>query len=313
MSEYAFEGQDPVLALRQLARSDLHLLSVFMTVVETGGFAAAQVALNLGQSTVSRHMGDLEARLGIRLCQRGRVGFRLTDKGRLVYEACQRLFASLESFRTEIGAISGHLVGELALAVVDNWIYDSASPLTAALAELKARGPAVALNLHCLAPDKIALAVLDGRVGVGIGVFHHRQPGLDYERLYRDPLELYCGRGHPLFQAKRVPKDLGRSDYVRRGYLAEERVAPLVAELPSSATAHQMEGVAHLILTGHYVGYLPVSYAATWVAGGAMRSLLPEIYRLETKIEVATRKAATLSLVASTFLEILRSKTGPRP
>ena len=60
-----------------------------MTVAQCGGFAAAQVALNVGQSTISRQIGDLEERLGMRLCQRGRAGFRLTDKGWVVDEACQ--------------------------------------------------------------------------------------------------------------------------------------------------------------------------------------------------------------------------------
>ena len=299
--------EDYSLALRRLARTDLHLLSVFMTVVEAGGFSAAQVALNVGQSTISRHMADLEIRLGMRLCQRGRVGFRLTDKGRMVYAACQRLFGALESFRTEVGAISGQLVGELSLAVVDNWVGDEASPLIEALAEIKSRGPGLHLNIHALAPDQIELAVLDGGVSLGLGVFHHRQPGLDYEALYQDPLELYCGEGHRLF-AGEIPEDLGSADYVRRGYVAEEKAAPQVAQLPSSATAHQMEGVAYMILTGHYVGYLPVSYAARWVAEKRMRSLLPEVYRLQTKIEIVTRKSMAHSLVSKTFLSVLREK-----
>ena len=32
------------------------MLAVFMTVAECGGFAAAQVALNVGQSTISRQI-----------------------------------------------------------------------------------------------------------------------------------------------------------------------------------------------------------------------------------------------------------------
>ena len=103
------------------AAPDLHLLAVFMTVAQCGGFAAAQVSLNVGQSTISRQIGDLERRLGMRLCQRGRADFRLTDKGRVVYEACQHLSTALESFRTAVGALRGELVGDLSIAVIDNW------------------------------------------------------------------------------------------------------------------------------------------------------------------------------------------------
>ena len=50
-------------ATPRLHKADLHMLAVFMTVVECGGFAAAQVTLNVGQSTISRQIGDLETRL----------------------------------------------------------------------------------------------------------------------------------------------------------------------------------------------------------------------------------------------------------
>ena len=62
----------------QLYDVDLKLLRVFETIVKCGGFSAAQAALNVGQSTISEQMTQLEARLGVKLCQRGRSGFRLT-------------------------------------------------------------------------------------------------------------------------------------------------------------------------------------------------------------------------------------------
>jgi len=59
----------------KLANVDLKLLHVFMTIAEAGGFAAAQAQLNLSGSRISTLIADLAARLGMRLCQRGRVGF----------------------------------------------------------------------------------------------------------------------------------------------------------------------------------------------------------------------------------------------
>ena len=55
--------------------------------------AAAQALLNVSESTVSTHMHDLETRLGLRLCQRGRGGFRLTADGEAVYRSARELFA----------------------------------------------------------------------------------------------------------------------------------------------------------------------------------------------------------------------------
>ena len=296
----------------RLHKADLHLLAVFMTVAECGGFAAAQVALNVGQSTISRQIGDLEKRLGMRLCQRGRAGFHLTDKGRIVYEACQHLSTALESFRTTVGALRGELVGDLSIAAIDNWATESGFPMADVLRAFRARARQVQIHFHTLAPDEIERAVLENRVNLGIGVFHQHRPGLSYEWLYDDPIELYCGQGHLLYD--RAPdglehKDVCEADLAHRAYLSERQVAPLTGNLRSTASARQIEGVAFLILSGWHIGYLPVTYAERWVQSGRMRSVLPAIYRINTKFELVTRRGVTLTLVSATFAEILRQIT----
>jgi LysR family transcriptional regulator, transcriptional activator for bauABCD operon len=78
--------------LRQLLHVDLRLLTILRTIVECKGLASAQNILNMSQSSVSASLGELEARLGLRLCNRGRSGFELTEAGRIVYEASHDLF-----------------------------------------------------------------------------------------------------------------------------------------------------------------------------------------------------------------------------
>ena len=298
----------------RLHKADLHLLAVFMMVAECGGFAAAQVSLNVSQSTISRQIGDLERRLGMRLCQRGRAGFRLTDKGRIVYEACQHLSTALESFRTTVGALRGELVGDLSIAAIDDWATERGYPMADVLRAFRAKARQVHIHFHTLAPDEIERAVLENRVNLGIGVFHQHRPGLSYEALYDDPVELYCGSGHPLFD--RAPHGLDRSevqevDLVHRAYLSERQVAPLTGNVCSTAAARQIEGVAFLILSGWHIGYLPVSYAERWVVSGRMRSILPATYRLNTKFELVTRRGVALTLVGETFADFLRQITRP--
>ena len=54
---------------------DLRLLRVFLAVADAGSFSGAQAQLNVGGSTISLHMRELEKRVGFRLCERGRGGF----------------------------------------------------------------------------------------------------------------------------------------------------------------------------------------------------------------------------------------------
>src|SRR5262252_6659345 len=155
--------------LTKLANVDIKLLRVFATIAEAGGFATAQAQLNLSGSRISTLLADLEARLGMRLCQRGRVGFRLTDKGRVVHEASLQLFGALEQFRARTGALRGRLVGELQIGTVDNTVTNPACRLADAIGRFKARAPDVHVTLHVLAPTELEQAVLDQRLPAAIG------------------------------------------------------------------------------------------------------------------------------------------------
>lgn len=84
--------------LPTLSTADLKLLRVFVAVVHSGGFSAARTELNVSQPTISIKISDLESRLGMRLCDRGRGGFKLTAEGQRVYEASLNLFRSLDTF-----------------------------------------------------------------------------------------------------------------------------------------------------------------------------------------------------------------------
>ncbi len=104
---------------------DIRLLRIFQSVVDCGGLSAAEVELGIGRSTISTHLADIETRLGVRLCERGRSGFCLTAEGMKVYQASLNLMRSLQDFQEEIGALHGRVGGELKVGIVDNLIWDA--------------------------------------------------------------------------------------------------------------------------------------------------------------------------------------------
>ncbi len=298
--------------LPKLSDADLKLLRLFATIVEAGGFTAAQTQLNISQSRISGMMAELEARLGMRLCQRGRVGFRLTDKGLLVFEASRRLFAGLEDFRAEVGALRGRLVGELTIGVVDNTISNPDSRLADAIGRFSARPGDVQIAIRIASPTELEQAVLQGRMQVAIGAFHHHAAGLGYERLFMEEQTLYCGRGHPLFTRPPesiVREEIAAADYADRGYM-EGAKTEKPAELAAKVTAYHMEALALLVLSGAYIAYLPTHYAAPWVERGQMRPLMARDLAYHSLFERIIRKGAHRTLVLRTFLEDLRAAHG---
>jgi len=298
----------------QLANVDLKLLRVFCTIVEAGGFTPAQTRLNLSQSRISSLITDLEARLGMRLCQRGRVGFRLTDKGQIVYEAAQRLFARLSDFSAEVGTLRGAMWGELHIGVVDSTSTNPDCRLVEAIRVFKGLAPDVTLQLQIAGPHDLERAVLDGRLQAAIGAFHHHVAGLTYAPLFQERQTLYCGRGHPLFERPDralAVAEIETAAFADRGYMEGAR-RRLPFEPKAATTTDYMEALAMLVLSGHYVAYLPAHYAAAWVAQGEMRPLMASKLSFDSAFEVVKRRGGMATAVLSAFLEALET-AHPRP
>ncbi|WP_374626473.1 LysR family transcriptional regulator [Pandoraea sp.] len=289
---------------------DLRLIRIFKTVSDCGGFSAAESSLNMNLSTISTHMADLETRLGIRLCERGRRGFRLTDEGRAFYQSAQRLLDSVETFRTDVGALHRQISGELLIGIVDNTITDSHSQVARAIGVLKRQSRDLEIKLQIQSPSDIEDGVLQRKLHLGIGPFRNTLPGLNYEPLYREELQLYCGLGHPLFDVGPDGFDL-RSlsdfDYVARGYLRETKEHWRFMDLKVAATVFHMEAVAMLILSGRFVGYLPTHYAQSWVSQGSMRSLCPGHLTHHAEFRLISQKGREMPAAAQAFADALRS------
>lgn len=75
---------------------DLNGMQVFAEVAKESSFTTAARTLGLPKSTVSRCIGDLEHRLGVRLLERTTRNVRLTDAGEIYLERCRRMLDEAE-------------------------------------------------------------------------------------------------------------------------------------------------------------------------------------------------------------------------
>lgn len=290
-----------------ISHADIRLLKVFNTVVQCGGFAAAQVELNVGQSTISAHMATLETRLGVRLCERGRGGFRLTEQGRHIHAAAQRLFREVESFRADVEGLRGRLAGELHIGTVDNVISNPAFVLSEALRRFKRRGGDVRIHIVVGRPAEVERAVVDGSVHVGIGAYTRQISGITHVPMLSERQYLYCGAGHPLFGMGKDEIDidqLGNWEWVKRPYVPDVDI-PDCARLKATALAENMEAIAFLILSGQFIGFLPEHYAARWMELDQVRAVLPERMYYDSEIEMLVRSSVPQSLAVRLFVEDL--------
>ncbi|RJG13498.1 LysR family transcriptional regulator [Pseudomonas cavernicola] len=292
----------------QLHDVDLKLLRVFATIVKCGGFSAAQAALNAGQSTISEQMTHLETRLGVKLCQRGRSGFRLTEQGVAIHEATQRLLSAVDNFCMDADVLKQYITGKLNLGIIDSTISDPDSPLPKTTQRFVSRGHDVHLNVYVGAPAELEERVLDGRLHLAIGHFPIHVPGLSYLPLYQEALGLYCGRRHPLFgsqaESSELLEEIAESRIVARGYMQQYDLEHLGVS-KAAATVDNIEALAILIISGAYIGFLPVHFAAQWVRTGDMQQLGPESLQLMSPFDVITRRGVAPPPILRAFLEDL--------
>ncbi|WP_054008861.1 LysR family transcriptional regulator [Cypionkella psychrotolerans] len=300
--------------LSNLTEGDIRLLKVFAKVVEAGGFSAAQIDLNISQSTISTHMTSLEQRLGVRLCERGRSGFRLTERGQLIYQASQRLFMALDEFRSDAGAARNCLTGNLAIGMLDSLITNPVCCLHQAIAAFHHKAPEVQCSIRVTSPSEIERMVLEGSCDMGLGACGQHSPYLEYEDIFEERQALYCGHGHPLFAPDHEIgiADLKDQQFVRRAYAAPEKLPPGI-KLASTAVADLMESVAAFILSGVYIGFLPVHVAQHWVALDQMRPILEPTLGYQNPVYLVTRKTEEKKPVLSVFLKELRLAHGQQP
>ncbi len=261
----------------QIADVDLRLLRVFKAVVECGGMAAAELELNVGMPTISRQIKDLEARLGLVLCRRGRAGFALTAEGAELYAAALQLLAATTGFRARLEEIHHQIGGDLHLALFEKTVSNPACHIDRALAQFHQAAPGVQLHIHVGTITDIEQGVLSGQFHVGVIPEHRRSDSLAYRPLFGERMHLYAGTGHPWFTTRKPWQwaDLRRQKLAGLGYHSPNLRLTHRRKLERHATASDQEGVATLILTGCFVGFLPDHYAQPFVDAGRMRAVSP--------------------------------------
>ena len=268
--------------LGQLGDMDLRLLRVFKTVVDCGGMAAAELELNIGTSTISRHVKDLETRLGLTLCRRGRAGFSLTSEGEQIYAETLRLLASTDAFRSSVDEIHRRMGGQLNVALFDKTASNPAAHIGSAIALFCERAPDVALNLHVAPINAIERGVIDGQFQIGVIPGHRRSDSLSYDALFEETMLLYCGASHPLFGGPDAGlgwENLAGHQFAGLGYHSPNMEISQQMRLPRKATAFDQEAIATLVLSGQFLGFLPDHYAAGFVRAGQMRALNAALFR----------------------------------
>ena len=311
--------------LGQISDADVRLLKVFQAVVDCGGMTAAELELNISTSTISRHVKDLETRLGLTLCRRGRGGFALTPEGVRIHAETRQLLAATQHFRASVDELHQRLGGAIHVAVFDKTASNPQARIAQAVARFRKEAPDVVLNLHVSTIQAIERGVMEGQFQLGIIPEHRRSDTLLYDELFGETMLLYCAAGHPLFNralrhAATDPDgvvvaadqsatskdditwhDIRQHAFAGLGYHSPNMEVSHRERLQRTATAFDQESVATFILSGDFLGFLPDHYALSFVQAGQMRAISPLQFAYQCHFSAIVRRSPEPTRAARIF------------
>ncbi|MUV14776.1 LysR family transcriptional regulator [Lysobacter gilvus] len=124
---------------------DLNDLYYFSAVVDNGGFAAAERALGIPKSRLSRRISALENELGVRLLQRSTRRFAVTDVGSAVHRHAQTMLEEAKAAREVVDRLSSEPRGTIRMSVPVSFAQEMIPRL---MPEFLAKYPQVRVQLH---------------------------------------------------------------------------------------------------------------------------------------------------------------------
>ncbi|MDI3324290.1 LysR family transcriptional regulator [Pontibacterium granulatum] len=263
-------------SLGQVGDFEIKQLRIFKSVVDNGGFSAAETELNISRSTISIHISNLESRLNLTLCRRGRAGFALTREGAKIYEMTNKILDSLDEFRDAVNEMSQNPAGNLRILVSDSTSLDPRAKFPEMLSEFFTRAPEITLQSEVSSMAEIERMLLNDEIDVGLAPYHRQLPGLEYFHLYSDVCRLYCGQTNPLFEldAEDITDEVvNQYTAIQPGLKPNNEANEQLSSMSLQGTAYFYETRLAMILSGKFIAFLPEAYAQTYVEKGQLKQV----------------------------------------
>ncbi|MBB3140280.1 LysR family transcriptional regulator [Halomonas organivorans] len=191
---------------------DLRSLSVFLAVVDHGGFSAAARSLHLAQSAVSQTIANLEHRLDLALFHRHERRIALTAEGEALVGHARDLLARADAAHLAMRELNELVKGELRIGIPSMLGSYYFPPL---LMGFKARHPGIRLTVVEAGARRLQGLIADGELDLGVVIDDGASRHLTRQPLAREEMVVCVPRDHPL---------AGRSGITPEAFFAEPLV-----------------------------------------------------------------------------------------
>jgi DNA-binding transcriptional LysR family regulator len=260
---------------------DLNDLQFFAHVVEHGGYAAAERALGIPKSRLSRRVSQLEADLGVRLLQRSTRKFAVTEVGQSVYRHAQSMLSEAQAAREAVDRLSAEPRG---LVKVSAPVALAEDTLGKVLPDFLAAYPQVRVQLH-VSNRRVDLISEGYDVAVRVrtkldedGELVMRRFGQINELLVASPAYLdRAGRpAHPRELASHRTLSMSEDEGRQRWSLQGPGEAVETVQIQPILMAHDFPLLMAAARSGLGIALLPESVCADAVRAGELEVVVPD-------------------------------------
>jgi DNA-binding transcriptional LysR family regulator len=293
-------------------------MTAFVQVVEAGGFSAAARVLGLTPSAVSRLIGRLEDRLGVRLLHRTTRRVSLTHEGVAYYQRSARILAEIEEAEAAISALHAEPRGVLTVSAATAFADCQIAPL---LPEFLDRYPKMRIALSVT--DRVVDLIEEG-IDVAVRFNVRSEPSL-IARLLAEDRRVICAAPAYLDRhgVPETPEDLLAHNCL--GWIGSRQAIlndwPFVAadgactlRVAGNTTVNAGETLYALILAGLGIGRLAECRVGADIRDGRLVPLLLDHHRAETlPIHAVYPHRRHLLPKVRAFVDFLAGKFMPVP
>jgi DNA-binding transcriptional LysR family regulator len=187
---------------------NLHQLSVFRAIVETGSFSKAAAQQRIAQSAVSYHIKALETEIGRPLFLRNKARVSLTEKGLKLWEHVEKIFHAVDEAQRELCEPAPAEGGEFHFGL---GVSSLAEQLPGFARELREICPAICFHVVMGSTPQIVALLLANSLDVGVVSLPVSETDLVTTPLFYEEEEMLVviGQDHPLAQHSELrPEDL---------------------------------------------------------------------------------------------------------
>ena len=286
-------------------------MQIFCQVVDSGSFALAGQRLGVSAPMVSKHVAQLEKRLGARLLNRSSRHLSLTEAGQRWYAQSSQALELLDAAAQELGQHNQAPRGQLKISAP---VWCATPRMAQILANYRARYPEVLVDIH-LDNHKVDLATAG--YDMALRAVNEPAPHLIARPLCDVPFYLvatpaYLRRaGYP-----QQPADLAAHAAVVPSYT---KLAPLqLTQAGRSAPMHLSPALLsddsnlslHAVRAGMGLGFLPAWLVEDDLAQGQLERVLPQWNALTVTLYAVYTSRRYLAPKVRSFIDWLSEELG---